>query len=188
MKTKVINLYSFDELSEEAKEKAIEEYRYSDRDYFWMEDNIQSVIKALEHFGFDVLDYSVDYSSAARSSFKLSNKNYFNEEGLKGARLWKWLNNQKESIIPIYEKKYANVYESSCPFTGYFMDEVFLDVFRKFLAKPSENITLDYLIDQAVEACLRATQEDYEHQNSDEFISEELENMGEVFDKEGSLI
>lgn len=188
MKTKVINLYSFSELSEEAKERAIEHYRYSERDYFF-DDEIESIIKGLDFFGFKTMDYSVDYSSAARSSFSITNTNEFDEDNLIGVRLWKWLKNQKGSIIPAYGEKYKykDVYESSCPFTGYYMDEVLLDTFRNFLKSPNSRKSLNDLIEEAIEACLYAIQQDYEYQNTDEYIKEELENMGEVFNEDGSL-
>lgn len=45
MKTIQINLYKFSELSETAKQTAIENYRNTHNDYFWADENRETLSK-----------------------------------------------------------------------------------------------------------------------------------------------
>lgn len=58
MKTVEINLYKFDELSERAKQKAIETYRSNNSDYFWADENRQTLEKFAEIFPINIRDWS----------------------------------------------------------------------------------------------------------------------------------
>jgi hypothetical protein len=66
MRSITVNLYSFDELSDKAKEKALEEL-YSVVDYAWHSENtatLEAIEKAfkLERFEWAYSEYSCDYS------------------------------------------------------------------------------------------------------------------------------
>ena len=62
MKTVEINVFSFDELDDRAKEKAREWYRVSS-DYPWFDDAKQILTAFCDHFGVTVKDYSLGDSS-----------------------------------------------------------------------------------------------------------------------------
>lgn len=65
MKTKVITLYEFNELSEDAKKKAIESLRDCNVDYNWWEDNYQDFAKIAAYFGI-----SIDNKSERAGGYK----------------------------------------------------------------------------------------------------------------------
>ena len=52
-------VYTFDELSQEAKEKAIERFRY--KEYAWAEDSINSLEQFFEEIGCKLINYSIDW-------------------------------------------------------------------------------------------------------------------------------
>ena len=56
LETKV---YTFDELSEEAKERAIDEFRY--KEYHWSEENINSLTGFFDAIGCKIIDYRIDW-------------------------------------------------------------------------------------------------------------------------------
>ena len=62
MKTVEINVFSFDELDDRAKEKARDWYRVSS-DYPWFDEAKQSLTAFCDHFGVTVKDYSLGDSS-----------------------------------------------------------------------------------------------------------------------------
>ena len=57
-----IKVYSFDELNDQAKEKAREWYR-ANIDYLWFDEARQSLTAFCDHFGVKVKDYSIGDSS-----------------------------------------------------------------------------------------------------------------------------
>ena len=55
MKTRTITIYHFNELSDEAKQTAIESARYMDVDFFgWWDDSFEMFAEAAELFGLDI--------------------------------------------------------------------------------------------------------------------------------------
>ena len=55
MKTRTINIYHFDELSDEAKQTAIESARYMDVEFFeWWDSSFESFAEAADLFGLDI--------------------------------------------------------------------------------------------------------------------------------------
>ena len=63
MKTIEINVYSFNELSDDAKENAIEQYRENHYEFFWSDDYFDSAKKCLDVFNAKLIDYSIDWSN-----------------------------------------------------------------------------------------------------------------------------
>ena len=78
MKTITINLYSFNELSNEAKEKALQNWN-ENNSYFWSDDAIKSLKKFAEHFNCEVKNYSIDWNNAAKSDVSFSVPEYLQE-------------------------------------------------------------------------------------------------------------
>ena len=68
MKTRTINVYSFQELSDEAQEHAIDHFRNSDEGYFWGDECIKSIEGFLKHFGGRVTNYSIDWYCSSHFS------------------------------------------------------------------------------------------------------------------------
>ena len=174
MKTIKVNLYSFEELSEESKEIAIENYNNSYHEFFAGEDGINSIKAGIKYFDFDLNNWEFDYSDHNRSYVDISSDN----SELEYVRLWKYLINQN----------YINddFLSGNCPFTGYCVDESFLDPIRNFINKPYD-VTFEELIIECVESALIDIQNDYEYTLTEVYIAEEFEQMETEFTIDGNI-
>lgn len=183
MKTIRIKVYSFNELSEQAKQVAIDSKRYTD-EFFWGDDVINSVNKGLEHFGAKLKNYSIDWDNINRCSWKIE---FPEHSELSNVRLWKYLNNQNMlTYFNKYSKKYENLLDEGCPFTGVCFDEDFLDNIREFVSMPKD-ITFEELLEDAVYNCFNTGCKDYDYQNSDEGIIETIEANERQYLSNGKL-
>lgn len=181
---KTIKIYQFDELSEKAQEKAIQDYIDSEREYSWMDDNIESIKQGLTHFGFSMGNrYRIEYASANRSYVPIEGHDDEVRE-LSGVRLWKYLTNNHLDYWCKYEKKRKPLLEGNCPFTGYCVDENFLDPIRNFMKKPTD-ISFIELMEECVYEGLKAIEVDFDYQNSEEYATEELQNRGSDYFEDG---
>jgi hypothetical protein len=202
MRTIKTNVYAFNELAEDAKEKAIEKFRDNDTEFAWSNEWMDSIKKGLEAFDAELSDWSIDCLCIGRSSYRISC-----DEGLEitGQRLRTYLlNNYYSNFFTCkpygqYEKRengkyrydrYSNIQytETCCPFTGFCGDEDFMDVFRGFIKSPDNDRTLADLLKEAVEKTLYALQYDCEHQTSDEGITETIEANEYEFTADGAEI
>jgi hypothetical protein len=217
MKTIQINTYKFSELSEEAKQNAIEEYRSNNTEYFWACENRQSLEKFADIFPITVKDWS--YGGRGEGVYFKFNTDD-NIEELSGQRLALYLwNNYKNDI---YSKKYhyvkshnkinhkrvkselikkgsnAGLYHNSyysaifietynCPLTGYCIDNSLLDEIWKFIDKPDSRNFRD-LLEDCFNEWVKDCNADVDYQNSDECITETIEANDYDFDEEGNLI
>lgn len=214
MKTKTINVYTFDELSEEAKQKAIDNYRNSGMDYFWGNDNE----KTLNEFAgiFPITINNWQYGGCRGDiNFHMTCDDEIIE--LKGIRLLKYLYNnyehwlfkgkyyqsfccEKEKDIKHHPRlkneqlsngKYFQSYYSKlqkdtcCVLTGYCIDDDILNPIYEFLKKPTDNINFEDLMQDCLDSWIKACSDDYEYQQSDEAISEHLEANEYEYDETG---
>jgi len=147
MKTKTINIYSFDELSEEAKEKALQDYRERQTEIFWMDETIESLKGLFKNCsGVSLKDYSLDkYNSWIHIEFTNDEVEEFT-----GKRALAWIENNllsniryKWGINYIKDRVWTSDCVKSlrkdgyfihladtkkdCPFTGYYADDDLLD-------------------------------------------------------------
>ena len=192
MKTIKINLYRFEELSEEAKEKAIENYKNDNIETLgvsWQEENFESIKAVLNFFDVKIKNWSIDYSSAACSFIDWEFKSEYNEElkNLSGARLFKYiLNNYIDkktgSLNSVFDGKHD---DGRCLFTGYCADGDIIAPIIEFLQKPTKYINFKDLISDVISAGLQYIENDYNYQNSDEAITEELLNSDFYFNASG---
>lgn len=97
MKTKTINIYSFSELSDKAKEYAIDEYRNRMHEYFWADENRETLEKFAEIFPIKVTYWS--YGDRGEGvNFHFTDNN--NLEELSGIRLAAFIwNNYRGDIF-----------------------------------------------------------------------------------------
>ncbi len=190
MKTITTQLFSFNELSEEAKQKAIQE--------------------AQNQFYFDV------WESERQNSFETATELYHEleqiEEEISGSRLYAWIENnlsyywrEKKFVskhdngdlkICDYSHKYnctkkrqSNILEvdnlENCPLTGVCYDYNFLSNIIEFMKQPNKNTSnLDLVRERTSYA--KVNQEDYEYYTSEEYLREDLsQNEEEVYTIEG---
>lgn len=159
MKTMTINVYAFNELSENAKQKARHEYRIKQREYFWLDEGFDSLKAFCHHFGVALTDWSVgtcSYSWVATNA---------NKDDFRGVKL-KTIN---RDYMP----------------TGYCMDcslwITFYDVF-----KASGNALLAF--NEAIEQWVKDMVSDMEYQDSDEYIDEHMTINEYEFNEHGEQV
>lgn len=143
MKTISLTLYTFDELSDKAKERARSWWRQFS-EYSWTNESIDSIRTFCAHFGVELTNFEVD---SWRYHFKADAEN----SHFRGVKLRDF----KRDHMP----------------TGYCLDcalwQTFYDVFKNTGdAKHAFNTALD--------AGFSEWKSDLEHQESNEFIDEEM--------------
>jgi hypothetical protein len=213
MKTIELKLYSFSELSDEAKQNAIENYRSKGYEPNWTQENTDTV-KAFYNV-FPIEQYGRDWTN-----FRI-NANHDEINDFSGIRLAKYIwNNYKDQLFkgkyysgfngvqdkPIRHKrlkvneiktgsnkgKFGHYYHSaitldnSCVLTGYSIDDDILQPVYEFLEKP-DNTTFEELIQDCLNAWQKAVESDEEYQNSDEYIAEYFEANNYEFIEDGEI-
>lgn len=154
-----ITVYSFDELSDESKQSAIEYVRDNWHNlYGWNTENKQSIEAFCEHFGVSLMDYSV--TPWDRYHYKTDANNY-NFRGVK-------LKHINRDYMP----------------TGYFLDctlwQTFYDEFKR-----TSNALLAF--DSALDAAFKEWRSDWEDTYSNDSISERLIDGEYQFTEDGKL-
>lgn len=206
MYTKTISIYSFDELSEEAKEKALNEYRKGITEIFWMYEIVESLKGLFEKcHGVTLKDWSLgDCQSWLRVSFDHDEIGDFT-----GKRAMSWIENNllvniryQYGISHIKERvwkheciKSINQIDGSfinnagtiksCPFTGYCADDDFL---QDLISEVKQGTDLKTAFEGLAVTCQKLIQNEMEYQQSEEYIKEHFEMNNCEFDEEGNLI
>lgn len=205
--TETYTVYSFDELSEAAQQKAIKSFRNKDYDNQSYFDEVTDSVKAvIELFN---LKTGRRYSDIRSSHIDDDILN------LKGVRLYKYLMNNyyNELFKPKYIKSvdrvlkgkqfifevkknykgdpYTQIYSKlnrvgDCPLTGVCYDNDVLAPVYSFLKKIID-ITFEDLIKEIENAITKAYNDVEEWVNSDEFIKDEIENNGYTFLENGTM-
>jgi hypothetical protein len=206
MKTIELTLYKFNELSEEAKRTAIEQYKEGGQDQFYYDELIESINKALDLFGLETGRQYSDIRTGHIDDCILE---------LSGVRLYKYLVNNywNKLFTPKYKKsidravkwspyickvytvsdgsKYTQLYYkhqrgNDCVLTGVCYDMDILQPFYSFLERPEDNVTFSDLINEMSNAIVKAFNDLEEWQDSDEHISEMLEINKYDFTEDGN--
>ena len=195
MKTLEIKLYSFDELSDEAKNKAIQNYK---KEYceeigtFWQEENFNSIKAILNFFDVKIKYFEIDFSSAARSFINWEFTSDYSEElkNLSGSRLFKYiLNNYIGKKTGSFDSVFDGKHDMGrCLFTGYYADHDIIYPVIEFLEKPTKSINFEDLINNVIYAGLNYIEKDYNYQNSDEAIIDDLLANNLYFNASGKII
>ncbi len=208
MRTIRIKAYKFDELSDQAKEKAISNYRNS------------------EHYDGDYYDEVTESVKAVTELFNLKSGNRYSDLRtghiddnileLSGVRLYKFILNNygtqlftpkyiksiprevhyKAFICEVHtyqDRKSTFLYSkwkrsADCPLTGVCYDMDILEPVYTFLTRPDKNTTFQDLINDIEHAMIKTYDDTEQWINSDEFISDTLENNDYEFTKEGKEI
>lgn len=206
MRTIQIKLFSFDELSEEGKQKAIDHYRNVGHNLAWTEEN-RNTLEAFEK----ILPINIsNWSYGDRSegvSFSVIGENIGDLSGQRLATyLWnnyrhdlfrgRWystcFDRKTNTLAPKVGIKSKNrrsniILEHDCVLTGYYMDEVILEPIYKFLEKPIKGTTFEDLLQDCFSAWIKACDEDIEFQNSEEYIAEHFEANNMEFEEDGTI-
>lgn len=174
MKTITINLYSFDELSEQAQQKALED-NAKDEEYFWSEPAIKSLEKFAEHFGASLKNYSIDWYEKYRNEifFDVPYQD-MDEEDLKAVI----------EGMGTYNPKTLRG-DGQCKFTGFCMDEAAADGARAAYFAGERDVK--ELLYAGYESWYKACNEDYAYQLSKEGFSEHCRANEYTFEQDGTM-
>jgi len=204
MRVEHIVICKLHELTEEAQDKAHEEYleRFGWDIPAWREENRESLEEFCKVFPVKAKNWSYGYRTDITSVIEFS---AYDDDvwDLTGLRLRTWLINNFEEWL--YKGKYIHIvtnlkpysYKSKhskaiiepscCPFTGYCMDENLLDPIRKFIKEP-DGRTLEDLLNECLWSWVNACQEDYEYEMTFEFFKEHAEANEWEFYQNGKMI
>ena len=181
-----INVYEFNELEKDIKEKVIEDFRNGENVYGWDDDNQKTINAFVEHFNFvNVEDWEYGFGH-----------NYINftmddEIGeMSGYRFYKYLkNNNYFKIKELYKEGYKKL-DDDCCLTGYCLDIDILEPILKLMEHPMiyKNSTAYEIIKKCLNAWLTYCRTDLEYAYTDEAITELIEGNDYKFTKEGELI
>ncbi len=213
MRTETINIYSFSELSEEAKGKAIENFRNKYHDYqFYFDEIIDTVKKVVDLFNLKTgrqwddlrtshLEDNITELKGLRLRTYLIN-NYWGslyERKYLGCIGDNRVINHRMSNTRYYDMKkgarvnstnfiYSNVqFTNDCTLTGVCFDNEILQPVYDFLKKPCPSTTFEDLMQEIGDAISKAFRDTEEWVNSDEFITDHMEASGYEFEEDGSL-
>ena len=178
--TKTITAYTFDSLSESAKENVRQQY--ATYPYTWSDD----ADAAREAFRglFSRHCYEVAYTIDPYY-YDVNVTVTDDEATLCGIRLWKWIhNNLNCAVLSQYDH---------CPLTGCFIDHDLLEPLALFYLNPASrpdwrSVTLKRILTECFDSWARAIQTDMRYQNSDEYIIEDCEANEILFDEHGRII
>lgn len=213
MRIKEIKLYKFSELSEDAKERVISAWHDND-EYFWGDENKESLKAFCDTFNIKVRDWSYgDRASISTPDIRVDHDEILEFTGL---RLYKYVANNIEPFIRkgkyighinhhVKHKRCKNstakntgnkwasyhsgvLWDYSCIFTGYCMDDELTDPIIAYLKKvPDQYTTLEDLFSECLNQWVYACQADYEAWLSKECIIEDIEANDYEFHEDGSL-
>lgn len=192
---RTLNVFTFNELSETAKLKAVECYRaYRGGDDFYFSEYKASLEAFADDIGININNWSYGLDGCT-VDFDFGELEILNT--ITGARAYSWVVNNVKGLRPgprVYAvsrevnrhgftrnerivKRVSGVYRADdcCNYTGVCCDEDLLQPFREFLSKPDSRSVED-LINEAIDSYCSALQADLEYQDSDEFLTEELVN------------
>lgn len=203
-------IYTFGELSEAAKETAIEECRYSFSHYAWI-DEIEASAKAIgKVFGINI-DFEYDAWLNCRADWRYDeSRSYYLDNIIeaKGARAIAYILNQFPLKKQCYNfrnkaknilgaKAYKanrwalakNRYEDNM-LTGYIADYCTIEAFEDFvkaMRKSPKTVTLEHFFDLVTEHFAKEAQGEIDYQNSDEGVKERIECNNYEFYADGTL-
>jgi hypothetical protein len=170
MKKVEVTVYKFLELPEKVREKVKEKFS-SHSGYFWSEEAIESLEALAKHFDGKLKDYSIDFFAGSYSNaiFEVPDEPLSKKEIAKRLK-----------ALGTYDKKTLKGH-GDCKLTGVCHDEDAIDGFRRAFFQGEEN--LERLLQAGFRTWLKASQNDAEHEYSDEGFSETAEaNEWEYFE------
>lgn len=158
MQTVSIDIYKFDELDDDAKEKAISTYRYRGHGYAWVDEYKDSLNAFVEHFGVRIKDYSIGTCSYSYIETDAGKEHF---RGLK-------LKSFSRDNMP----------------TGFCAD---CDLWLTFYDHFKKTGDAKGAFNEAIDAFVKAWVNDMEHQESDEYIAEMLTINEYDFESDGTF-
>lgn len=194
MKTIEIQLYKFDELSESAKEAAINWWRESAaEDSFWADECFSSIKAFCLTFGVTFKNAEYGYNSDINYRLGQIDDNVL---ALSGSRARTYILNNFGSVLfeskPIGEYPYKrrskiSVIDRVCPFTGVYFDEELLKPVRDFIIRPVKGYTYEEVLRDCMYAGSQALQTSYEYETGKEAAIEGIRANEYDFTEDGKI-
>lgn len=205
MKEIKVKLYSFDELSNDAKENAIEKARERNCDWYW--DIVQEEISALSDIA-----CTMGANKNVRCEFSTCSPSYIEfsfgdiADGLKDIRALKYIYNN--FISPFvkgkyystngkyingkyhYKYKYSKAIKEFSSASGLYIDFVVHDVYLEYIDKTKKHISFDVddFIKDVEDKLCKTILDEAENHDSDESWRERLqENQEEIYNSDGTI-
>lgn len=202
--TKEETLYEYNELTEDAKEKAYNSWWESESsDFAWMGE-IRDVIEDFKETFKDYIDKfdwefdTCNYWCRLTTNYVPGDHNlgwgsYSYENEITGVRLATWLYNNYDWYIYQYKTYYKNknsrkskiTREIACP-TGYYLGEVVTRELESFIKNPSPGWTLEDVLQDVFKELIKSAQEDYESSLSKEIFEEWAKDNEYLFNENGN--
>lgn len=200
MRIAYIKVYSFDELSKEAKENAISNTREITDTWAWEKENTKTLQAFEDVFPVKVAEFEYDAGCYVHFIFKEKDT----IENLSGQRLATYLwNNYKDRLYKgkfysighndeetgkyTYKSRHSKIIlDNCCPLTGYCADDDILEPIFSFMKKPDDR---DFyaLMNDCLMNWAKCCFDEYEYLMSDEGIIEAIKANGEEFTEDGEF-
>lgn len=206
MKTIEINLYSFDELSDKAKRKALKEYIENEDFYFIWDDAYETVksfckktiIKTYQNSWLEPNFNNIDDSILNLTGVRLMKYFINNFDFLYKPKYLKSYDDHKthrmiKNIIALntgnkYSLAYSNIQkETSYNLTGVCYDDVFLKPIYDFLQKPTKNKNFEDIISDCFYCLKKSIENEIEYMQSMEYFAELCEMNNYYFTEQGEM-
>jgi len=210
METKSYNVYKYSELSDDAKESAIEQFR-TDMDYPWNTENVATLDAFCDIFGITCNDWSYGGCNSYINANTMPGFDYSEVEEFTGIRLLKYIYNNYYSDLVSAKQYWATFKEGKiehkncvgtnskhrkskisvdkypCVFTGYCMDNEITGPIFDFLDNPCDNTTIEDLLQNCLESWVSACNSDYEACFEEDYIVDMIEANDYDFTAEGKI-
>jgi hypothetical protein len=188
MRTIEQTIYRFAELSDNAKEKAINNYYGDGVGYAWEGENLDS----LKEF-YNVFSSLVQSGHRNWTDVRIAGDDAIMELSGIRAATYLWNNYKRDLYKPKFYWKGGKTrrskiqVETSCVLTGFCMDDYVLSPIYEFISKPDRR-TIDDLMRECVESWLIACERDYEYQQTAEYFEEMAEANDWEFTEYGKFV
>jgi hypothetical protein len=163
MRTEAIDVFTFDELSDTAKDRARDWYRQGASEWQWASEWWDS---AVAFSAIAPMEIRSIYWDRADPDMRWSGDDALRE--LSGVRAWKWLHNNGW-----FERAQKNVM-GDCTLTGYCGDCSFFDPIEKYRRDPAGVPDLETLFRDCVYSWAFDARRDMEYAYSDEAVDETI--------------
>lgn len=193
MRIKEIKLYKFDELEDDAKEKARDWYReMSAEDSYPLDEMIDSLKALFKAAGIKLTNWSLGaYNQNNYVRFDLGDS-----ENLTGKRALAWLENRLFNDLRITRAEYLKNRKAylgygdgyrigkiqPCPLTGICYDEDFLDALKKAVKNGD---TLKDAFNSLADKCASMIEAELDYRNKDEQVEESINANEYEFTEDG---
>lgn len=194
---KTVNIYSFNELSELAKQKAINNIRYTiDNSYIYYE--AEQTVKAFEKYfptnskgnnswlKCNVIadDNVLELIGIRLRTYLINNFGYILFKGKYFGKLITLENGERKHV-----KRYSRViFENCCNLTGVCYDDDMLSPIYDFLkGKNYQNYNFQELMEECYYNLEKTLENECDYMNTDEYLAEFLESNNYEFEENGEL-